>query len=168
MGVNRMREKTIHRRRAICASLLVIGVFAIPPAVDTAFADRASDGGYVSRIWGAILEGRQVSSAVQDCGFISLDENAPDWMEEICDKSLLKGGVADKDYTLVNFSRSTALEELMNELKASFQARGWVECESGHAGVSTYIKEEGSCRWMMAEFAQTGGEASVVLHIKHA
>ncbi len=41
------------------------------------------------------------------------------------------------------------------------------EAESGCEGMSTFIKEEGECRWVMVECVEVEDVTSVVLHIKH-
>ncbi len=51
------------------------------------------------------------------------------------------------------------------QLLDALETRGWTTKQSGQENVYTAIKEEGTCRWLMAELDPIGEETSVVLHI---
>lgn len=69
----------------------------------------------------------------------------------------------DERACVVGFSVAGTSEETFLAVSCELEALGWIGVESGLPNCGTFVKEEGSYRWLFASCVQTGGSTSVVV-----
>lgn len=168
-----MKRRSIQEKRFIYATIMtstVVVALALACCAPTAQAQNTSrDGPLTTRIWESISSGSSVEDALVDVGFSKLSaEEIPAWMLEICDASLLDGAIIDKDLGLISITRSDSEEDVAHQIENDLVERGWLKCDSDHENVTTFIKTQGECRWLMVETTEVGEGVNVVLHTERA
>lgn len=168
-----MKERTVQEKR-FARALATIGALALALAAMAATAawadgDAVEGGGtYVGRVWGQVAAGEDFDDAMELAGLTRLGGDAmPPWAGELCAPERLEGAYGNDDLSLVGFTMDGTKEEAARVLDGELAARGWMEQNDGRDGVAAYTKNEGSCRWVMAEATEAGGAVSVVLHMRH-
>ncbi len=165
-------------RRFIYAVLVLVvfaAVFVIACSLSRSVgADVQQDsfsGGssYVAAIKDEVLVGGDLQTSLAEVGFYPVDTTeVPEWFEEeVLERDKMVGGMASPDWSIIGFSRQGDADEVLTTLTKTFSEKGWQGFDSGMAGVATFIKEKGTCSWLMINCIETGNAISVVLQIQH-
>lgn len=96
-------------------------------------------------------------------------ERIPKWMlDEILDEEWLNGAISSKDQQVIWMTRTGALSDVRAETASALESKGWstVASTTEESPITTYVKTEGECRWILAEYAQSGKETVAVLRIQ--
>lgn len=148
------------------ATAFLIGV----SASDGSWAGAHAESGYVDKIWKAMKAGRGFDSALEEVGAMVLSkERIPKWMlDEILDEEWLNGAISSKDQQVIWMTRTGALSDVRAETASALESKGWstVASTTEENPIATYVKTEGECRWILAEYAQSGKETVAVLRIQ--
>lgn len=129
-------------------------------------------GTYVGRMWGEVMFGEEkVEEALAEQGMVLAEEDlVPAWFRD--EVFLLEGAqhvVATPDWSVVSYEVARApSEEVLDDLACDLASKGWVGYESGVEGSATFVKEGGTCSWMVASCAPMPDVTNVVLRIRHA
>lgn len=153
-------------RRAWTAVAMTTLMLAVSIVLsDRAEGEMAAELGGVEEVWQGLESGMGEAEAVRSAGFTLADE-APDWFSEEVAPDASDVIYADAAWSLVRMDMPDGAHEALSRLGEDLAARGWGKVESGYEGLATFVKEGGSCTWLMAECEQRGdGGASMVLHI---
>lgn len=139
---------------------------------------------YTAGVWEGLSSGLDQGKALESVGlvsFVSGRDELPEWFtDEIGD--LLEGCtlVMNSAGDIVSF----AIDEASVDLDSQLERHGWQRIRAPDISTvnsgsvtdstkcirpqSTYIKEEGSCRWIVVSMQEIGDETVVVMHIQHA
>lgn len=168
-----MQERSrslVQHRRARSASLIAAGLAAVLAGGCLTGAQAGADeagGALAGRVWEELRQGGDVPAALRAVGFdqASADE-VPAWFaqEVLSPQEGWELRVAD-DWRVVGISCSAAEDALRACMEEQLATRGWVRCPTGVEGEDTYMKEGGTCTWMMVGMSATAGSADAVLRI---
>lgn len=155
--------------------------------IGRAFAGNL-DAGYTAGVWQCINGGLDQDKALESVGlqsFVSGRDEVPEWFaDEIVD---LPEGVfiaMSPSGGIVSFTLAGTIDVVSGDIGSQLERNRWQRISapddsmtnSGYATdstkcirpQSTYIKEEGSCRWIVVSMQEIGDETVVVMHIQHA
>lgn len=181
-------ERDPSRRRFARALLLiaslVLAVWIIGTCVGCAFSfgDAKAEGRaaeedtlivfsgetHTKGIWASMKEGSSLKEAMVSQGFIDLSDAraAPRWLvDEVLELGGKKAAFSNPAIDIVGYVSEGERDEVLGRLMVELSERGWAVCGESSAEVVTLMKQEGVCRWLMAECAEQEGDTSVVLHI---
>ena len=164
-------DKRLHK--AILACIAIAVSFAVGvSATDGSWARAHSETGYVNKVWKTLRAGRDFDSALEEAGAMILSkERIPAWLlDEVLDEEWLNGAISSKDMQVIWMTRAGQLSEVQAETALALEAKGWSVGASTteESSIVTYVKTEGKCRWILAEYAQSGKETVAVLRIQHS
>lgn len=127
-----------------------------------------ADGSYAASIWDALSRGESFDEAVEQVGFQIIDaKNAPQWFEsEIAPITAFERIFANSERNIFELQMQGTQEGALNSMRAYMEQKGWQQTRSEMAGVATFNKTEGECRWAMLECAEMNGMCCMVLHIQ--
>lgn len=69
----------------------------------------------------------------------------------------------DERARVVGFTMAGVSEEMFQAVSCELEALGWIRVESGLPNCGTFVKEEGSYRWLFVSCVQAGESTSVVV-----
>ncbi len=164
------------RALALCAVFVFVSAIALQMGGSASAKD--GDSKYVNGILQRLDAGSDEKTALEDAGFRvfkSGDDACPVWFsDEVMNLSEEVFIVMNEDGRLVYFHSQDGIESVEHSMDMSLEARGWAKLGSTGSieemGIlrSTYVKEGGNCRWLMASMQQIDGGISVTMHIQHA
>lgn len=187
-------EFFIQRLKLASAWLLLLGalfaVFVWMGYIANAKAVE-SDAISTSRIWSEIANGRSAADAMHDMGFSTKEDEAPDWLLEICSLDVLGQAYIDEESGIVGITLSETLSDACEIMRREFSAKGWVEVVADEADdanktnrpagstpeslltdnrdegyLLSFSKDKGITRWITMECAESAKGTSIVLHIE--
>ncbi len=169
---DRQRQRFIYAVAAVVALAVVfVGVCLLSRSAETDEQQDhlSADETYVTEIKDEVLAGGDIQTSLSEAGFDLIDTcEVPNWFEEeILTRDEMAGGMASSDWSTVGFSRQGDADAVLEALSKTFTEKGWQGFDSGMEGVATFIKEKGTCSWMMINCIETGDSVSVVLRIQH-
>ncbi|WP_165056994.1 hypothetical protein [Adlercreutzia sp. ZJ176] len=127
-------------------------------------ADAAAGPAHVRDLTGRMLAGEDVLT-----GELAAAGEAPRWFaDELFPLADEEDVMASDGWTVVGFSMGCGAQEALEDVAARLREHGWQGYESGVAGVATFEKEEGTCRWAMVSCAQMPAGTSVVVRVQRA
>ncbi len=127
-------------------------------------AEAAAEPAHVRDLTRRMLVGEDVLA-----GELAAAGEAPRWFsDELFPLANERDLMASDGWTVVGFSMDCGAQEALADVAARLQERGWQGYESGAAGVATFEKEEGTCRWAMVSCAQMPAGTSVVVRVQRA
>lgn len=143
---------------------------------------------YTAGVWEGLSSGLDQGKALESVGlvsFVSGRDELPEWFtDEIGDLpegcTLVMNSAGD----IVSFTLAGTIDVVSGGIGSQLERNRWQRISapddsmtnSGYATdstkcirpQSTYIKEEGSCRWIVVSMQEIGDETVVVMHIQHA
>lgn len=166
-----LENVTIRRaRKAILACIAIAAAFFIGvSASDGSWAGAHAETGYVDQIWKAMKAGRSFDAALEEVGAMVLSkERIPKWaLDEVLDEEWLNGAISSKDMQVIWITREGELSDVQAQVALALEAKGWSSvANTEESAVATYLKTEGECRWILAEYAQSGKQTIAVLRIQ--
>lgn len=160
----------MQHRRAGSAALIVAGLVAA--LAGGCFVGERADAGeaqgaLTGKVWEALRQGEDMSAALRAVGLdqVSAGE-VPTWFaqEVLSPQEDWELRAAD-GWCVVGISCATTEDALRACVEEQLVARGWLRCSTGVEGEDTYMKEGGTCTWMMVGMSATAGSVDVVLRI---
>lgn len=131
------------------------------------FSDNRS---YVERIWDNVIQGKEFNDVIEQVGFQKITAvNAPEWFEEeIAPVAVFESIFVNSETNVFELQMlgGGTQQNVMEQLNEYLTTRGWQCTKSDMAGVATFNKSEGECRWAMLECSQIGNECSIVMHLQ--
>lgn len=165
-------DSDVTKRRFRRAIVICIGIMAfvfISIAAGNSWAGSSGCSNYVERIWESIKSGESFDDALEEVGLMTMaKEDVPDWvLNEVLDATWMEGAISSEGQEVILISREGELEEIETAVTQALELKGWATATSGNEGgklISTYVKTEGECTWLLVEYLQSGRETVAVLH----
>lgn len=168
--MRRWSRLSVQHRRAGSASLVVVGLAAALAGgcfVGEQAGAGEAQGALAGKVWEALRQGGDMPAALRAVGLdqVAADE-VPTWFaqEVLSPQEDWELRAAD-GWCVVGISCTAAEDALRAYVEEQLAALGWVRCPTGVEGEDAYIKEGGTCTWMMVGMSATAGSADVVLRI---
>ena len=141
---------------------------------------------YTAGVWEGLSRGLDQDKALEFVGlqsFVSGRDELPEWFtDEIGDLpegcTLVMNSAGD----IVSFTIDGGIDEASVDLDSQLERHGWQRIRAPDDSTvnsgsvtdstkcirsqSTYIKEEGSCKWIVTSVQEIGDETVVVMHIQ--
>lgn len=164
--LQRFRKNRLLKVSLTCALLIAVVFITIASSSGT-WASSSKSFNYVGKIWEELSGDKSLNTALEKVGAMVVSkENAPKWMvQEILDEPWLDGAITNADQTVFWISRYGEVEIVKSNITNALADKGWkvASVDSSENVIETYIKTEGECRWLLAEYAQSGEETIAVL-----
>ncbi len=92
-----------------------------------------------------------------------IDEIPESFTRECLDLSGRRDITVAGDGALVGFIEDGRADEVFDAVASQLDLKGWALLESGSETQATFIKEDGSCRWLYVSCVQVSDKTSVVV-----
>lgn len=124
----------------------------------------------VGHVWQAMGQGKSFETAIEEEGDVILSKDGiPEWMTaEVLDETWLDGAIANNEKKVLWMRKEGSISDIRARIDNALAAKNWCVVTANEVDESTrtYIKNEGECRWILAEYVQSGNETIMVLHIE--
>lgn len=167
------RKRCEGRRRVKATSVCALIASAVAVSVvmgGGSFAETPKSQSYTGKVWDSLVSDKTFYEALEEVGAMVLSaENVDAWMsEEVMDDEWLVGAITNKEKKVLWVTKKGELEDVRKGIEVALESKGWVVASRGiaEATVDTYMKTEGECRWILAEYVQSGKETVAVLRIE--
>lgn len=163
------------RKRRRCAWMAValaiaavLGICAASKGIESA-PGISTGGKKIMAVWNNLESGASEQEVIAASG-VELSTQSPAWFAQEIGVLSTCVAYADKDWNLVRLELTPQESARNGEeyLRRELASNGWTETKSNYEKVSTFVKSEGVCSWMMVEFVQTENECtSALMHLVH-
>lgn len=132
---------------------------------DTAFPSSSYVGG-ADEVWKSLQRGTNEAEAVEQAG-IAVAYTAPAWFDEEvpCDDFTVM--YANDDWTIARIEASLGQKDTKQDFIAALCTAGWECIENEYEDINTFVKQGGTCTWLMFECREEQDRLSGVLHMLH-
>ena len=158
-------------RKAVLACMLLATAFLASVAFSAgSWAGSVGKGSYISQMWKSMSSGQDFDSALEEVGAVVLStDRVPRWMlDEVLEMDWLDGAISNQDNQVVWITKEGQMPEVRSGITSALESKGWTTVlpDASEDGLASYVKTEGECRWILAEYAQSGKETVVVMRIQ--
>lgn len=162
-GVEKMRSL---KALAICAFVIVVVLLAILIS-DGSWASGQVEGSYVGKVWNSFEKNEHFDDALKEVGAVRLSkESIPEWMlDEVLDETWLDEAIMNSEQKVFWITKEGQLDEIRDQMTEALELKGWevTSANTSETAITSYMKTEGECRWLLAEYVQSGEETVAVL-----